>query len=77
MSDVRVLGPTGRFTVRQQLSLGWAFVDRQKNLWKRHWAWEVVWLVYGVVNTLAITFIAKQLTAELARTSGEVQRTAV
>src|SRR4051794_7178234 len=64
MSDVRVLGPTGRFTVRQQLSLGWAFVDRQKNLWKRHWAWEVVWLVYGVVNTLAITFIAKQLTAE-------------
>src|SRR3954464_9425774 len=64
MSDVRVLGPTGRFTVRQQLSLGWAFVDRQKNLWKRHWAWEVVWLVYGVVNTLAITFIAKQLTEE-------------
>src|SRR5438270_9396901 len=64
MSDVRVLGPTGRFTVRQQLSLGWAFVDRQKNLWKRHWAWEVVWLVYGVVNTLAITFIAKQLTTE-------------
>src|SRR3954454_7592420 len=64
MSDVRVLGPTGRFTMRQQLSLGWAFVDRQKNLWKRHWAWEVVWLVYGVVNTLAITFIAKQLAAE-------------
>jgi ABC-2 type transport system permease protein len=64
MNDVRVVGPTGRFTVRQQLSLGWAFVDRQKNLWKRHWAWEVVWLVYGVVNTLAITFIAKQLTAE-------------
>src|SRR3954454_18937386 len=64
MSEVRTLGPTGRFTVRQQLSLGWAFVDRQKNLWKRHWAWEVVWLVYGVVNTLAITFIAKQLAAE-------------
>src|SRR4051794_4441178 len=64
MSEVRTLGPTGRFTMRQQLSLGWAFVDRQKNLWKRHWAWEVVWLVYGVVNTLAITFIAKQLTAE-------------
>src|SRR3954464_8839740 len=65
MSDVRVLGPTGRFTVRQQLSLGWAFVDRQKNLWKRHWGWEVVWVVYGVVNTLAITFIAK----EVGRTS--------
>jgi ABC-2 type transport system permease protein len=52
------------FTLNQQLTLGWAFVERQKNLWKRHWAWEVVWLVYGVVNTLAITFIAKQLSNE-------------
>src|SRR3954453_12331362 len=56
--------PARRFTVRQQLNLGWAFVERQTNLWKRHWAWEIVWLVYGVVNTLAITFIAKQLTTE-------------
>ncbi len=41
--------------------LAWAFVERQTNLWKRYWAWELVWLVYGVVNTLAITFIAKQV----------------
>src|SRR4029077_19850686 len=54
-----VLSP--RVTLREQCSLGWAFVERQTNLWKRHWAWEVVWLVYGVVNTLAITFIAKEL----------------
>jgi ABC-2 type transport system permease protein len=47
-----------------QITLGWAFVERQTNLWKRHWAWEIVWLVYGVVNTLAITFIAKQLSEE-------------
>lgn len=40
-------------------TLAWAFVERQTNLWKRYWAWELVWLVYGVVNTLAITFIAK------------------
>ena len=52
------------FTLNQQVTLCWAFVERQKNLWKRHWAWEVVWLVYGAVNTLAITFIAKQLTNE-------------
>jgi len=44
----------------RRLALGWAFVERQTNLWKRHWAWELVWLVYGVVNTLAITFIAKE-----------------
>jgi len=42
------------------MTLAWAFVERQTNLWKRYWAWELVWLVYGVVNTLAITFIAKQ-----------------
>ena len=41
--------------------LAWAFIERQTNLWKRYWAWELVWLVYGVVNTLAITFIAKQV----------------
>ena len=64
MVDVRPLSPQRRIPVGRQLQLGWAFVERQKNLWKRHWAWEIVWLVYGVVNTLAITFIAKQLTAE-------------
>lgn len=42
------------------ITLAWAFVERQTNLWKRYWAWEVVWLVYGVVNTLAITFIARE-----------------
>src|ERR1043165_9501878 len=59
MADVRAVFPIGT-----QARLGWAFVERQTNLWRRHWAWEVVWLVYGVVNTLAITFIAKQLAAE-------------
>jgi ABC-2 type transport system permease protein len=43
-----------------RVALGWAFVERQTNLWKRYWAWEVVWLLYGVVNTLAITFIASE-----------------
>src|SRR5947199_7275566 len=64
MAELRFPAPARRLPVRQQLHLGWAFVERQTNLWKRHWAWEVVWLVYGVVNTLAITFIAKQLAAE-------------
>ena len=43
-----------------RVALGWAFVERQTNLWKRYWAWEIVWLVYGVVNTLAVTFIATE-----------------
>src|SRR5947208_12388695 len=64
MTDLRIPAPARRFPLGRQLNLGWAFVERQTNLWKRHWAWEIVWLVYGVVNTLAITFIAKQLVAE-------------
>src|SRR3954463_5919639 len=64
MADLTFPAPSRRCGARQQVNLGWAFVERQTNLWKRHWAWEVVWLLYGVVNTLAIGFIAKQLTAE-------------
>jgi ABC-2 type transport system permease protein len=50
-----------RLSPPRRVALGWAFVERQTNLWKRYWAWEVVWLVYGTVNTLAITFIAKEV----------------
>jgi ABC-2 type transport system permease protein len=64
MAELRIPVPARHLPLRDQVKLGWAFVERQTNLWKRHWAWEVVWLVYGVVNTLAITFIAKQLAAE-------------
>jgi ABC-2 type transport system permease protein len=63
-AELRFKTPASTFTLGKQASLGWAFVERQANLWKRHWAWEVVWLSYGVVNTLAITFIAKQLSNE-------------
>jgi len=64
MTEIRSVRPPGRIAVRDQAGLGWAFVERQTNLWKRHWAWEVVWLLYGVVNTLAVTFIGKQLGQE-------------
>jgi ABC-2 type transport system permease protein len=64
VSELQLRAPARRFPILRQVNLGWAFVERQTNLWKRHWAWEIVWLVYGVVNTLAITFIAKQLTTE-------------
>src|ERR1700674_4525439 len=42
-------------------ALVWAFIERQTNLWKRYWAWELVWVVYGVGNTLAVTLIANQV----------------
>ena len=37
----------------------YAFVERNFNLIKRYWGWEVVWLVYSLVNALSITFIGK------------------
>jgi len=64
MNELRADPMTGRVPARRMWSLGWAFVERQTNLWKRHWAWELVWLAYGVVNTLAVTFIAQQLSDE-------------
>ena len=53
-------------------NLVFAFVERQTNLWKRYWAWELVWLVYGVVNTLAITFIAEEVGRQGAASARDV-----
>jgi ABC-2 type transport system permease protein len=55
-------------------ALAWAFIERQTNLWKRYWAWELVWLVYGVVNTLAVTFIANQVDKSGIVDRNDVQR---
>ncbi len=57
-----------------RVGLGWAFFERQTNLWKRYWAWELVWLVYGVVNTLAITFIANEAASTGTVSKGQVAR---
>jgi ABC-2 type transport system permease protein len=37
------------------------FVERQKNLIKRYWLWEVVWLVYSLVSVLSIGYLAAGL----------------
>ncbi len=44
-------------TLVQEARVSYAFVERNFNLVKRYWGWEVVFLVYSVVNSLAITFI--------------------
>lgn len=38
---------------------GYAFFERNWNLTKRYWAWEVVWIVYNVINALSVTLISK------------------
>lgn len=40
-----------------------AFVERNINLIKRYWGWEVVWLIYSLTNALAITYIGNGMSA--------------
>jgi ABC-2 type transport system permease protein len=37
------------------------FVERQKNLYRRYWVWEAVFLLYNLVNVLSIGFLASGL----------------
>jgi ABC-2 type transport system permease protein len=43
---------------RQQYArASFAFVERNWNLVKRYWAWEVVWLVYSITESLSVSYI--------------------
>jgi ABC-2 type transport system permease protein len=44
-------------SVSAQVGLAYAFVEREVALSKRYWAWELVWLVYGVVTSLSVAYI--------------------
>src|SRR5438093_4884369 len=44
--------------VGAQLGLAYAFVEREVALSKRYGAWEIVWLVYGIVTSLSVAYIA-------------------
>jgi ABC-2 type transport system permease protein len=57
-----------------QLSLAYAFVEREIALSKRYWAWEIVWLVYGIVTSLSVAYIGL---AAPAITGGQVDEAAV
>src|SRR6202163_1296556 len=39
------------------------FFERQRDLYRRYWVWEVVWLVYSIVSTLSIGYLAPGLDA--------------
>jgi ABC-2 type transport system permease protein len=43
---------------RQYLNTAYAFFERNWNLTRRYFGWEVVWIVYSLVNALTILFIA-------------------
>ena len=39
----------------------WAFVVRNANLSRRYLGWEIVFLVYHIVSSLSIGFLAKSM----------------
>jgi ABC-2 type transport system permease protein len=41
----------------QELKASYAFIERNYFIVKRYWAWELVWLVYTVANSLSISYI--------------------
>jgi len=60
----------------REIRAAYAFVERNANLIKRYWAWELVFLAYSIVSALAVTLIGKasseitgaQMTAEQINT---------
>ena len=35
----------------------YAFMERNANLVKRYWSWELVWVAYSIANSLSVSFI--------------------
>ncbi|MGD2027083.1 MAG: ABC transporter permease [Anaerolineales bacterium] len=44
-------------TAVRNLQATYAFMERNANLVKRYWAWELVWMVYSIANSLSVSFI--------------------
>ena len=40
-----------------QFRASFAFVERNFNLIKRYWSWELVWLIYSIAESLSVSFI--------------------
>ncbi|MEK7863502.1 MAG: ABC transporter permease, partial [Chloroflexota bacterium] len=57
-----------------QLGLAYAFVEREIALSRRYWAWEVVFLVYGIVTSLSVAYIGL---AAPAISGGQVDEAAI
>ncbi|HEY4690090.1 MAG TPA: ABC transporter permease [Anaerolineae bacterium] len=41
----------------QEFKASYAFIERNFNIVKRYWAWELVWLTYTIANSLAVSYI--------------------
>lgn len=53
----------------QELRASYAFVERNMNLVKRYWGWEVVWILYSIANSLSVVLIAQGINEATATNS--------
>ncbi len=44
-------------TLAHEFKATYAFMERNANLVKRYWTWEIVWLVYSIANSLSVSYI--------------------
>jgi ABC-2 type transport system permease protein len=44
-------------TILHEFKATYAFMERNANLVKRYWSWELVWLTYSIANSLSVSFI--------------------
>jgi ABC-2 type transport system permease protein len=42
-----------------QVGLAYAFVEREVALSRRYWAWELMWIVYGIATSLSVALIGR------------------
>ncbi|MBN1956546.1 MAG: ABC transporter permease [Anaerolineae bacterium] len=47
----------------REIRASYAFVERNFNLVRRYWGWELVWLAYSIASTLSITYIGAGMEA--------------
>lgn len=44
-------------TLTHEFRATYAFIERNANLVKRYWSWELVWLTYSIANSLSVSYI--------------------
>ncbi len=44
-------------TLAFEVKASYAFIERNFFIVKRYWGWELVWLVYSIVNSLSVSYI--------------------
>jgi ABC-2 type transport system permease protein len=44
-------------TLTNEFRATYAFMERNANLIKRYWEWELVWMAYSIANSLSVSYI--------------------